>query len=217
MVMDALNRVRRPQDIVTTGVGQHQMFASHFLTCEQPRTFISSCGAGTMGFGLPAAIGAALARPGSRAFVVDGDGSFQMTSQELATVAQEGLGIVILVLDNGQLGMVRQWQDRVYAGRHSAVRFDDRPGHPDFVLLARAYGISAAEVSSPAELDAALDAAVARDDATLLRVAIDPAVDNLPMMPAGTDFSRFYGNCVPRPGQLFSEAEARLVQEAADV
>jgi acetolactate synthase-1/2/3 large subunit len=168
-----------------------------------------------MGFGLPAAIGAACARPDARVFVVDGDGSFQMTAQELATVAQERLNIVILVLDNQQLGMVRQWQDRVYGGRHAAVRFDDRAGHPDFCLLARAYGIAAADVTSPAQLGRALDAALERPAATLIRIAVDPGVDNLPMMPAGSDFSRFYGNCVPRPGELFSAAEAHALAQAA--
>jgi acetolactate synthase-1/2/3 large subunit len=215
-VMEALNRVRRPHDIVTTGVGQHQMFASHFLVHDRPRTFISSCGAGTMGFGLPAAIGAACANPAARVFVVDGDGSFQMTAQELATVAQEELNIVVLVLDNQQLGMVRQWQDRVYDGRHAAVRFDDRAGHPDFCLLAGAYGIAAAEVTAPDALEPALAAALQRRGATLIRIAVDPSVDNLPMMPAGSDFTRFYGNCVARPGELFSGAEARALEEAAD-
>jgi acetolactate synthase-1/2/3 large subunit len=214
-IMDALNRVRRPEDVVTTGVGQHQMFASHFLAFERPRSFISSCGAGTMGFGLPAAIGAASARPGARAFVVDGDGSFQMTSQELATVAQEGLPIIALILDNAQLGMVRQWQDRVYDGRHTAVRFDQRPGHPDFGLLARAYGLPFADARTVAELDAALDAAIERGGPAVIRVAVDGSVDNLPMMPAGTDFSRFYGNCVSRPGELFVGGEARAIEEAA--
>jgi acetolactate synthase-1/2/3 large subunit len=214
-VMDALDRVRRPHDIVTTGVGQHQMFAAHFLVCDRPRTFISSCGAGTMGFGLPAAIGAAFARPDARVFVVDGDGSFQMTSQELATVAQERLKLVVLLLDNRQLGMVRQWQDRVYDGRHAAVRFDEGPGHPDFAVLAQAYGIAASAVSREADLGPALEAALARDRATLIHIAIDPQVDNLPMMPAGADFSRFSGNCVARPGELFAEAEARLLAEAA--
>jgi acetolactate synthase I/II/III large subunit len=215
-VMDALNRVRRPEDIVTTGVGQHQMFAGHFLIQARPRTFISSCGAGTMGFGLPAAIGAACARPAARVFVVDGDGSFQMTAQELATVAQERLQIIILVLDNQQLGMVRQWQDRVYDGRHEAVHFGRRAGHPDFGRLAQAYGIAAAEVSSPAALDAALDAAVASGEPALIHIAVDSAVDNAPMMPAGTDFSHFHGHCVAQPGELFSGAEGRLLQEAAD-
>ena len=215
-VMEALNRVRRPDDVVTTGVGQHQMFAAHFLHCDAPRTFISSAGAGTMGFGLPAAIGAALARPEARVFVVDGDGSFQMTSQELATVTQEGLPIIILVLDNGQLGMVRQWQDRVYDGHHAAVRFDQAPGHPDFAPLARAYGLDAADVADAADLDAALAAALARPGATLLRIAVDGAVDNLPMMPAGGDFSQFHGNCVARPGEPFSGDEGPAVAEAAD-
>jgi len=214
-VMDALNRVRRPDDIVTTGVGQHQMFASHFMIHDKPRTFLSSCGAGTMGYGLPAAIGAAFARPQARVFVVDGDGSFQMTCQELATVAQEDLPIIILILDNQQLGMVRQWQDRVYEGRHEAVRFDTRPGHPDFCLLAQAYGLNAAEVARAEELDAALDQALARGGATLIRIAVDPASDNQPMMPAGTDYSQFHGNCVARPGELFAGEEARLLEEAA--
>jgi acetolactate synthase-1/2/3 large subunit len=215
-VMAALNRVRRPHDIVTTGVGQHQMFASHFLVHDRPRTFISSCGAGTMGFGLPAAIGAARAQPSARVFVVDGDGSFQMTAQELATVAQEELPIVILVLDNQQLGMVRQWQDRVYDGRHSAVRFDGRAGHPDFCRLAEAYGIAAADVGAPEALLPALEEALARPGATLIRVAVDARIDNLPMMPAGSDFSRFYGNCVSRPGELFAGGEARQLAEAAN-
>ena len=215
-IMEALNRVRRPHDIVTTGVGQHQMFASHFLIHDRPRTFISSCGAGTMGFGLPAAIGAARAQPSARVFVVDGDGSFQMTAQELATVAQEELPIVILVLDNQQLGMVRQWQDRVYAGRHSAVRFDGRAGHPDFCRLAEAYGIAAADVREPQALMPALEQALARPGATLIHIAVDARIDNLPMMPAGADFSRFHGNCVSRPGELFSAAEARQLAEAAD-
>jgi acetolactate synthase-1/2/3 large subunit len=214
-IMDALNRVRRPADIVTTGVGQHQMFAGHFLVHARPRTFISSCGAGTMGFGLPAAIGAACARPSARVFVIDGDGSFQMTSQELATVVQERLPIIILVLDNGQLGMVRQWQDRVYGGRHEAVHFDRRGGHPDFCRLAQAYGIAAADVASADALDRALADAVQRTAPMLIRIAVDPAVDNLPMMPAGTDFSQFHGNCVAEAGRLFTPAELCLFEEAA--
>ena len=214
-IMDALNRVRRPDDIVTTGVGQHQMFAGHFLVHMRPRTFISSCGAGTMGFGLPAAIGAACARPSARVFVVDGDGSFQMTSQELATVVQERLPIIILVLDNGQLGMVRQWQDRVYGGRHEAVHFDRSGGHPDFCRLAEAYGVAAADVASADALDRALAEAVRRTAPMLIRVAVDPAVDNVPMMPAGTDFSQFHGNCVTEAGRLFTRAELHLLEEAA--
>jgi acetolactate synthase-1/2/3 large subunit len=215
VVMDALNAAKQPHDVVTTGVGQHQMFACHFLDFDAPRTFITSAGAGTMGFGLPAAIGAAVARPGTRAWVVDGDGSFQMTLQELATVAQEHLPITIIVLDNAQLGMVRQWQDRVYAGRHSAVRFDTAPGHPDFVRLAAAYGVPAESVADEPALRAALARSAASRGPMLLRVPVAPTVDNAPMMPAGTDLASYHGLCVATPGEPYAAAERRAIEEAA--
>ena len=214
-VMDAVNRHKGPNDIVTTGVGQHQMFATHFLQQQKPRTLVTSGGAGTMGFGLPAAMGAAFAAPDAKVFVVDGDGSFQMNSQELATLAQEKLRTVVIVLDNGQLGMVRQWQDRVYDGRHQAVWFDTSAGHPDLVLLAQAYGLQGINVSSDLELDAALDMALASDKATVIRVLVDPLIDMLPMMPAGTNLHEFYGNCVPSPGQLFTMQQTRQMARAA--
>jgi len=215
LVMEILDSLKAPSDVVTTGVGQHQMFACHFLHHERPRTFITSSGAGTMGYGLPAAIGAAAARPDARVFVVDGDGSFQMTAQELATLAQENLPVVVVLLDNAQLGMVRQWQDRVYEGRHAAVRFDARAGHPDFLLLARAYGVPAFDVATPDALAPALDAAIARRGPALVRVAVDPTVDNQPMMPAGEAYASFAGLCVPRPGVLFTAAEAAQMEEAS--
>ena len=214
-VMDAINRHKKPDDIVTTGVGQHQMFATHFLQHQKPRTLVTSGGAGTMGFGLPAAMGAAFANPAANVFVVDGDGSFQMNSQELATLAQEKIKPVVIVLDNGQLGMVRQWQDRVYNGRHQAVWFDTSAGHPDLVLLAQAYGLQGVNVSSDAELDAALVAALHSDKATVIRVLVDPLIDMLPMMPAGTNLHEFYGNCVPSPGNLFTLQDAQKMARAA--
>lgn len=215
-VMDALGARLRPQDVVTTGVGQHQMFACHFLEFDEPRRLLTSSGAGTMGYGLPAAIGAAKGRPDATVFVVDGDGSFQMTSQELATAAQEGLRIVTLVLDNAQLGMVRQWQDREYEGRHEAVRFDGRPGHPDFALLAEASGVRGLRASTPDDLTRALDEALSVEGPALIHVAIDPTADNFPMMPAGRTFAEYGGNCVPEPGRLFDDAEAREVAAAAE-
>ena len=214
-VMDAINAVKGPEDIVTTGVGQHQMFATHFLQHQKPRTLVTSGGAGTMGFGLPAAVGACMAKPGVNVFVVDGDGSFQMMSQELATLAQEKIKPIILVLDNGQLGMVRQWQDRVYAGRHSAVWFDSSAGHPDLALLAQAYGLAGVNVVTEEELDAALQTALHADTATLIRVLVDPQIDMLPMMPAGQNLQDFYGNCVPAPGQLFTESEQEELQASS--
>jgi acetolactate synthase-1/2/3 large subunit len=136
-----------------------------------------------------------------------------MTSQELATVAQERLPITILVLDNAQLGMVRQWQDRVYEGRHAAVRFDEQPGHPDFVRLAEAYGVPGWDVRDAAALDEALAASLAISGPSLLRIAVDARVDNHPMMPAGTSYDDFYGHCVPAPGRLFTEDDARHIEE----
>lgn len=213
-VIDAVNRFKKPHDIVTTGVGQHQMFASHFLQMQDNRTFITSGGAGTMGYGLPAAIGAALAKPSARVFVIDGDGSFQMTSQELATVTQEGIHPIILVLDNHQLGMVRQWQDRVYDGRHKAVWFEKQSGHPDLAMLANSYGVVGVNVATVSELEAALATAVQSDSATLIRVLVEANIDMLPMMPSGTNLSDFYGNCVPAPGQLFNSEDNALIQNA---
>lgn len=210
-VMDALGEVLRPRDVVTTGVGQHQMFACHFLEFDEPRRLITSAGAGTMGYGLPAAIGAATACPDATAYVVDGDGSFQMTGQELATAAQEQLRVTVLVLDNGQLGMVRQWQDREYEGRWEAVRFDDRPGHPDFVTFASAFGVPGARAASREELRRALARAQAHDGPYLIHVAIDPIADNFPMMPAGRTFAEYGGNCVPAPGRFFTDDEARSI------
>lgn len=210
-VMDALNGELRPDDFVTTGVGQHQMFACHFLEFEKPRHLLTSGGAGTMGYGLPAAIGAAKAFPEARVFVVDGDGSFQMTGQELATAAQEHLRVITLVLDNAQLGMVRQWQDREYESRWEAVRFADRPGHPDFALFAASFGVPGERVLDRAALDRALREAGERDGPSLIQVAIDPLSDNFPMMPAGQTFAEYGGNCVPEPGRYFTESEAREI------
>jgi acetolactate synthase-1/2/3 large subunit len=210
-VMDALNAAKSSEDVITTGVGQHQMYASHFLKFDRSRTFVSSLGAGTMGFGLAAAMGVAKAKPDVTVFLIDGDGSFQMMCQELSTVAQEDLHIVMLVLDNTNLGMVRQWQDRVYEGRRSATLFTEQPGHPDFTTLAAAYGIPAESVREVGELEAALKTAQARRGPSLIRIEVDPEDDLLPMMPAGGTLADFYGNCVPSPGVLFNAEERRTM------
>jgi acetolactate synthase-1/2/3 large subunit len=214
-VMDVLNACKHSEDVVTTGVGQHQMFATHFLQHQAKRTFVTSGGAGTMGFGLPAAIGCAKAKPGQWVFVVDGDGSFQMTSQELATVAQEDLKIIVLVLDNGQLGMVRQWQDRVYDGRHQAVWFTATSGHPDLAALAQAYGVLGFNVSTQEALKEAIQEAQTRNKAALIRILIPPNIDMLPMMPSGATLADFYGNCVPQPGVLYTEEDMAKLRSGA--
>ena len=124
----------RDDMIWTTGVGQHQMWAMQYLLCDRPRSFITSGGLGTMGYGLPAAVGAKAARPDATVVCVDGDGCFQMTSQELATSVTEDLPIVVVIVNNGYLGMVRQWQDMFFEERFSQVRLDEVP---DYVKLAR--------------------------------------------------------------------------------
>jgi acetolactate synthase-1/2/3 large subunit len=153
-VLRAVQTVFGPDSIVVTDVGQHQMWAAHFCMRKEPRTFLCSGGLGTMGFGLPAGIGAQLSNPGKPVIVVAGDGGFQMTLAELGTVAAERLPLKILVINNGYLGMVRQWQELFYDRRYSAV--DTRPGQPDFAALARAYGIEAITVTQVGQVPEAI-------------------------------------------------------------
>src|SRR5581483_5759702 len=145
-------------DVVwTTGVGQHQMWAMQYLVCDTPRSFITSGGLGTMGYGVPAAIGAKAARPDATVVCIDGDGCFQMTCQELATAALEGLPIVTVVVNNGWLGMVRQWQEMFYAERFAQTHLTHAV--PDYAQLAEAYGCAGFTVETEAELEEALAAA----------------------------------------------------------
>ena len=140
-VLETLQRLTAERDdiIWTTGVGQHQMWAMQYLLCDRPRTFITSGGLGTMGYGIPAAIGAKAARPDATVICVDGDGCFQMTQQELATAVLEDLPIVVVIVNNGYLGMVRQWQDMFFDERFSEVHLTHHV--PDYAKLAEACGI----------------------------------------------------------------------------
>lgn len=203
-VMDALGHVIAEEDIVTTGVGQHQMFAAHYLYRSRPRTFITSGGAGTMGFGLPAAIGAALGRPDATVWALDGDGSLQMTVQELGTLAACGAKVNVIAIDNGYLGMVRQWQELYVERRYSAVELT---GNPDFVKLAQAYGIKAVRATDPAGLKAALAMAKDTDESVLVHVAVEKESNIMPMIPPGGKLTEFYGHCIDVPGQFFSANE----------
>src|SRR5213079_2288992 len=124
----------RDEDVIwTTGVGQHQMWAMQYLVCDEPRSFITSGGLGTMGYGIPAAIGAKAARPEATVVCVDGDGCFQMTQQELATAVLEDLPIVVVIVPNRYLGMVQQWQDMFFAARRSQVHLTHQV--PDYAML----------------------------------------------------------------------------------
>ena len=182
-VMQLMNeKLAGKESIITTEVGQHQMWAAQFLQRNVPRSFLSSGGLGTMGFGFPAAIGAALGRPQAQVICVSGDGSLQVNIQEMATARAQGVPVKVLLLDNGCLGMVHQWQEYFFDGRYSETQLDF---NPDFVALANAYGWQAQRVKNPADLSAALDAMLAADGPYLLDVVIPESENVLPMVVPG--------------------------------
>jgi acetolactate synthase-1/2/3 large subunit len=169
--------------IVVTDVGQHQMWEAQYYPHERPRSLITSGGLGTMGFALPAAIGAKLARPEAEVWVVAGDGGFQMTQAELATLRQEGLDVKIAVINNGYLGMVRQWQEFFYARRYAATPMLS----PDFVALAGAYGIPGRKVERRQDVVPAVEQARASGGPMLIEFHVEKEEAVYPMVPAGAD------------------------------
>jgi acetolactate synthase-1/2/3 large subunit len=172
------------EDVVwTTGVGQHQMWAMQYLLCDRPRTFITSGGLGTMGYGLPAAVGAKAARPGATVICVDGDGCFQMTCQELATAVLEDLPIVVVIVNNGYLGMVQQWQNMFFDDRLSQVHLTHQV--PDYAQLAEAYGAAGFMVASEDELEGVLEEALGSRRTAVVDARVDPREQCFPMIPAG--------------------------------
>ena len=183
VVLHKLSQKLDPEaSIVTTEVGQHQMWAHQNIHREHARTFLSSGGLGTMGFGFPAAIGAKIGRPDDEVVCIAGDGSFQMNSQEMATAAINGVAVKVVVVDNRALGMVHQWQRLFYHERYSFTELD---ANPDFVKLADAYGWRARSVSDPDELDGALDEMLASDVPYLLDVQIPTEQTVYPMVAPG--------------------------------
>ncbi|HZR95405.1 MAG TPA: biosynthetic-type acetolactate synthase large subunit [Gaiellaceae bacterium] len=184
-VLESLQELTAGRDDVvwTTGVGQHQMWAMQYIECDRPRTFISSGGLGTMGYGIPAAIGAKAARPDATVICVDGDGCFQMTQQELATAVLEELPIVVVIVNNGYLGMVRQWQDMFFDERFSQIHLTQTV--PDYALLARAYGALGFTAENEQELEDALAEAVASGRTCVVDARVDPREHCFPMIPAG--------------------------------
>ncbi|MBA3347611.1 MAG: biosynthetic-type acetolactate synthase large subunit [Actinobacteria bacterium] len=173
----------RDDAVFTTGVGQHQMWAMQYLVSDVPRSFITSGGLGTMGYGIPAAIGAKAARPDATVVCVDGDGCFQMTCQELATAALEQLPIVVVLVNNGYLGMVRQWQDMFFDERLSQIHLTHSV--PDYAALAEAYGALGITVDSEEELRPALERALASGRTAVIDCRVDAREQVFPMIPAG--------------------------------
>jgi acetolactate synthase-1/2/3 large subunit len=184
-VLETLRDLTAGRDDVvwTTGVGQHQMWAMQYLVCNRPRTFITSGGLGTMGYGLPAAVGAKAAHPDATVICVDGDGCFQMTCQELATAVLEDLPIVVVIVNNGYLGMVQQWQNMFFDDRLSHVHLTHQV--PDYAGLAEAYGAAGFTVSADDELEPAFEAALGAGRAAVIDCRVDPREQCFPMIPAG--------------------------------
>jgi acetolactate synthase I/II/III large subunit len=181
-LMAEIDRLSGGEAIVTSDVGQHQMWAAQLIRFKEPRLWINSGGLGSMGFGLPAAIGAQFARPDKLVFSIVGDGGFQMSIPELATVASVGLPIKIICMNNGYLGMVRQWQTLFYNNRLSSVELDC---FPDAEKLAAAYGFKGRTIDKPWELAPALEEAVREPGPYLLNVKVTPFECVYPMVPAG--------------------------------
>jgi len=181
-VIRELHRLTRGDAIVTTDVGQHQMWVAQFYPFNKARQLITSGGLGTMGFGLPAAIGAQLARRDQLVVAVVGDGGFQMTNQELATAVQYGLPVKILIMNNGYLGMVRQWQEMFYDRAYSEV---DISVAPDFVKLAEAYGAAGFRAERPEELGDVLKASLDYKGVAVVDVVVTKEENVFPMVPAG--------------------------------
>jgi acetolactate synthase-1/2/3 large subunit len=182
--IERLHEMTGGQAVITAGVGQHQMWASQFWGFRDPRTWINSGGLGTMGFALPAAVGAKAARPDDLVIALDGDGCFQMTCQELITASTEHIPIKVIVFNNGGYGMVKQWQNLFYGGRLSAV---DLGGEcPDYPKLAEAMGCVGLRVDHPSEIEPAIEKALAVNDRpVVLEVVVDPEEMCFPMVPAG--------------------------------
>jgi acetolactate synthase-1/2/3 large subunit len=184
LVVERLYEATQGEAVLVAGVGQHQMWASQYWRFERPRTWINSGGLGTMGFAVPAALGAKAGRPNERVIAIDGDGCFQMTAQELATATTENVPITVAIVNNGHLGMVRQWQELFYDERYSQVHLTQDV--PDYAKLAEAYGAVGLRAESPDDVDAVIDKALSvTDRSVVIDFRCDPREMVFPMVPAG--------------------------------
>jgi acetolactate synthase-1/2/3 large subunit len=190
-LLQELRKLLPEKAIVTTEVGQNQMWAALYFNALKPRTFISSGGLGTMGFGFPAAIGAKVACPDRPAVDIAGDGSFRMTEQELGTSVTEDIPVIVIVLNNSVLGMVAQWQRMFFKGRYSAVKLGSVP---DFVKLAEAYGAQGLRARSIPEFTKAVKTALKSDVTTVIDVPISMEEDVVPMVPPGCGINEQVGD-----------------------
>jgi acetolactate synthase-1/2/3 large subunit len=181
-VLEKIAEITKGDAIICTDVGQHQMWSSQYSRFEKPRTFVTSGGLGTMGFGLPASIGAKIGAPEKDVFVIVGDGGIQMNIQELATAVQYKIPVKIIILNNGYLGMVRQWQELFYEKRYSQTLLN---ANPDFVKIAEAYGAVGVRITKKADVEDALKKAIATDNVVLIDFVVEAEENVYPFVPAG--------------------------------
>ncbi len=196
-VIQEIDRVTGHDAVVCTDVGQHQMWATQYYTYVHPRHWISSGGLGTMGFGLPASIGAKIGRPDATVVDISGDGGFQMTMQELATAVNYDVPVVVCILNNGYLGMVRQWQDLFWSKRYSFTCIEVQP---DFKLLAEAFGAVGMRVTEKDQVEPALRDAIAGGRPTVIDFKVAQEENVFPMVPAGSEITEMIGGH-PRKGR----------------
>jgi acetolactate synthase-1/2/3 large subunit len=192
-VINDIWRITGGNAIVVTDVGQHQMWEAQYYHHETPRSLVTSGGLGTMGFALPAAIGAKVGKPDAEVWVVVGDGGFQMTLCELATMVQEELDVKICIINNGYLGMVRQWQEFFYQRRYAATPITG----PEFEKLAQAYGIWGATVTTRSAVEQTVETA-RRQRGALIDFRVEQEDSVFPMVPAGNDLH----NMIRRPSPI---------------
>jgi acetolactate synthase-1/2/3 large subunit len=190
-VINDLWRHTHGESLIVTDVGQHQMWTAQYYRHDKPYHLITSGGLGTMGFALPAAIGAKFARPDAEVWAVAGDGGFQMTAAELTTAAQEGIKVNVAIINNGYLGMVRQWQEFFYEKRYAATPMRS----PDFVKLAEAHGLTGLRVTQRADVEAAVCQAQETEGTVVIDFRVEQEDSVYPMVPAGGDLH----NMIRRP------------------
>ncbi len=188
-VIEQIYEATKGDAIITTEVGQNQMWAAQWYTYRKPRTFISSGGLGTMGFGFPAAMGAKIGCPEKTVFDIAGDGSIQMNIQELATCVCNKINVKVAILNNGYLGMVRQWQELFYKRRYSQVCITS----PDFVKLAESYGAVGIRVTKKEEVRQAIEKAISIDNTVFIDFQVEPEENVFPMVPAGKAINEIMG------------------------
>jgi len=188
-VVEEIYEATKGKAVIATEVGQNQMWAAQWYNCSEPRSFISSGGLGTMGFGFPAAMGAKVGRPDKIVFDIAGDGSIQMNIQELATCVCNKINVKVAILNNGYLGMVRQWQELFYKRRYSQVCISG----PDFVKLAESYGAVGIRVDKKEDVRPALEKAIATDNTVFIDFRIEPEENVYPMVPAGKAINEIIG------------------------